>query len=199
MNLLDTLLPSLCVGCNKLGPILCPNCRSGLEPRLRKVERGVIGIAALDYDDVVMKTINAFKERGRSALLSEFNIALDLLPVPPGAVLVGLPSSASATRRRGFVPAELLAERLARRRGAKARSALVFSRKVSDQSSLARADRESNLAGSMLARPVDELVVLVDDVVTTGASIREAERAMKAAGNQVLGFLTIAETLLKTD
>ena len=199
MNLLDTLLPSLCVGCNKLGPTLCPNCRSGLEPRFRKVDRGVIGIAALDYEDVVMKTINAFKERGRSALLSEFNTALDLLPVPPGAVLVGLPSSASATRRRGFVPAELLAERLARRRGAKARSALVFSRKVSDQSSLARADRESNLAGSMLARPVDELVVLVDDVVTTGASIREAERAMKAAGNQVLGFLTIAETLLKTD
>jgi predicted amidophosphoribosyltransferase len=51
----------------------------------------------------------------------------------------------------------------------------------------------------MLARPIDELVVLVDDVVTTGASLREAERAMKAAGNQVLGFLTIAETLLKTD
>ena len=199
MKLIDSLLPSLCVGCDKLGPILCSTCSVGFKPKLRKVDRGLTGVAALDYDAVVIKAINAFKERGRSSLLAEFNPALDLLPIPPGAVLVGLPSSAASTRRRGFVPAELIAERLARRRGARSRSALTFARKVSDQSGLSREEREGNLVGSMVARPVEGPVVLVDDVVTTGASMREAARAMVAAGNEVLGFLALAETLLKTD
>lgn len=199
MKLIDSLLPSLCVGCDKLGPILCSNCSAGFTPKLRRVNRGVQGVAALDYDEVVMRAINAFKERGRSSLLAEFNPALDLLPIPPGAVLVGLPSSAAATRRRGFVPAELIAERLARRRGVRSRSLLTFARKVSDQSALSREDRETNLFGSMVARPLEGPLVLVDDVVTTGASLREAARAMASAGNEVLGFLTLAETLLKTD
>jgi len=51
----------------------------------------------------------------------------------------------------------------------------------------------------MLAKPVSGAVVLVDDVVTTGASLREAARAMAAAGNQVVGFVTIAETILRND
>jgi predicted amidophosphoribosyltransferase len=90
-----------------------------------------------------------------------------------------------------------LAERLARRRGLKSNHALIFVKKIADQSGLSRAERELNLRDSMLAKPVVGPVWLVDDVVTTGASIREAVRAMEFAGNQVTGFVTIAETILK--
>ena len=124
---------------------------------------------------------------------------VDDIELPEGCVLVGLPSAASATRKRGFVPAELFAERLARRRSLQSAHALVFARKIADQASLSKADREANLAGSMLAKPVHGPIVLVDDVITTGASMREAARAMAAAGNQVVGFITIAETILKND
>ena len=92
-----------------------------------------------------------------------------------------------------------MAERLARRRSVRSAHALVFARKIADQALLSREQREVNLAGSMLAKPLSGPVVLIDDVVTTGASLREAARAMAAAGNQVAGFITIAETILKID
>jgi predicted amidophosphoribosyltransferase len=163
------------------------------------VERGVSGWAAVDYGAVATSAINAFKERGRTALVGDFCRLVDQIELPEGCVLVGLPSATSATRKRGFVPAELFAERLARRRSLRSAHGLVFSRKIADQSALSKADREANLAGSMLAKPLQGLIVLVDDVITTGASMREAARAMAAAGNQVVGFITIAETILKID
>lgn len=199
MQLLETILPSTCVGCRKVGRTICAKCLEVLEPQPRAVSRGVSGWSAIDYGKVATNAINAFKEHGRTALVGEFCRLLDGIELPANAVLVGLPSSASATRKRGFVPAELLADRLARRRSLKSSHALVFSRKIADQAKLSRDERAINLADSMLAKPLHGPVILVDDVVTTGASLREAARAMAAAGNQVAGFITIAETILKID
>lgn len=197
MLFLDTLLPSTCVGCRRVGRNLCNSCLEDLQPNPRRVDRGISGWSAIDYGDVATSAINAFKERGRTSLLGEFCKLFDQVELPANATLVGLPSSSSATRRRGFVPAELLAERLARRRLLRSSHALVFARKIGDQAGLDRLEREANLSGSMLAKPVTGPVLLVDDVVTTGASLREAARAMALAGNQVIGFVTLAETTLK--
>lgn len=199
MQILETLLPSTCVGCRKVGKPICDSCLSELQPAPRRVDRGVSGWAAIDYGAVATSAINAFKERGRTALLGEFCRLVDEIELPSGCVLVGLPSATAATRKRGFVPAELLAERLARRRSLRSTHALVFSRKIFDQAGLSKVEREANLIGSMLAKPVHGPIMLVDDVITTGASMREASRAMTAAGNQVVGFITIAETILKID
>lgn len=197
MNVLDTLLPSTCVGCRKVGRTICDNCLAELSPSPRHVDRGLQGWSAIDYSPLATSAINAFKEHGRTALLGEFCRLVDQIELPANAVLVGLPSTAAATRKRGFVPAELFADRLARRRSLRSAHALVFSRKIADQALLTREQRSANLAGSMLAKPLSGPVILVDDVITTGASMREAARAMAAAGNQVCGFITIAETLLK--
>lgn len=199
MQLLETLLPSTCVSCRRVGRTICDVCLEALEPNPRRVTRGIEGWSAIDYGEVATNAINAFKEHGRTALLGEFCRLLDGVELPTNCLLVGLPSASASTRKRGFVPAELIAERLARRRQLRSAHALVFSRKISDQSKLTRGEREANLAGSMLAKPLAAPVVLVDDVVTTGASLREAARAMTAAGNQVVGFITIAETILKID
>lgn len=199
MQLLETLLPTTCVGCRKVGRSICNRCQTALAPNPRTVSRGIEGWSAIDYGEVATSAINAFKERGRTALLGEFCKLLDDIDLPREALLVGLPSSSTATRKRGFVPAELLADRLARRRGLRSAHALVFSRRISDQSKLSKVEREANLADSMLAKPLSGAVILVDDVITTGASMREAARAMAAAGNQVVGFVTIAETRLKSE
>jgi predicted amidophosphoribosyltransferase len=175
------------------------DCLDELRPNPRRVVRGISGWSAIDYGPIATNTINAFKEHGRTALLGDFCKLLDQIDIPNGVVLVGLPSAQNATRKRGFVPAELLAERLARRRLLRSAHALVFSRKIDDQAKLSKLEREANLVGAMLAKPVSGAVVLVDDVVTTGASLNEASRAMAAAGNQVVGFVTIAETILRND
>ena len=197
MKVLETLLPSTCVGCRRVGRTICDKCLAELSPKIREVDRGLTGWSAIDYSPLATSAINAFKEHGRTALLGEFCRLLDGVDIPSNAVLVGLPSTSTATRRRGFVPAELLAERLGRLRSVRSGHALVFARRIADQSHLGREQRALNLAGSMLAKPLTGPVILVDDVITTGASMREAARAMLAAGNQVAGFITIAETLLK--
>lgn len=199
MQFLEALLPSTCASCRKVGLSICKNCLDELQPNPRRVDRGILGWAAIEYGSVATNAINAFKEHGRTALLGDFCRLLDEIDLPAGAVLVGLPSAQTSTRKRGFVPAELLAERLARRRLLRSAHALVFTRKIDDQAKLTKLERETNLSGAMLAKPVSGAVVLVDDVVTTGASLREAARAMAAAGNQVVGFVTIAETILRND
>ena len=196
MSLLETLLPATCVSCRRLPKTLCDECSKRLNVRPRRVEREFVGWAAMDYSDTATKVINAFKEHGRTSLLAQLCELADELPIPAGCILVGLPSGAKATRRRGFVPAELLAQRLARRRGVNHANALTSVRKIADQSALGRRERIANLAGSMIAKPLNLPVLLVDDVVTTGSSIREAVRAMRAAGNDVIGFIALAEAVL---
>jgi predicted amidophosphoribosyltransferase len=199
VQFLETLLPSTCAGCRKVGRAICADCLDELRPNPRRVVRGISGWSAIDYGSIATNTINAFKEHGRTALLGDFCKLLDEIEISDGVVLVGLPSAQNATRKRGFVPAELLAERLARRRLLRSAHALVFNRKIDDQAKLSKLEREANLVGAMLAKPVTGAVVLIDDVVTTGASLNEAARAMAAAGNQVVGFVTIAETILRND
>jgi predicted amidophosphoribosyltransferase len=75
---------------------------------------------------------------------------------------------------------------------------LSFAREASDQRNLGVRGRSANLANSMVAKPLNRPVVLVDDVVTTGATLLEGRRALMQAGVEVLGFVTIAETLAKT-
>ena len=77
-------------------------------------------------------------------------------------------------------------------------SLLVRSRAVADQASLDSDDRRSNQDESMAA--IHQLtgdVLLIDDIVTTGATLSEARRAVELAGGRVIGFCTLAETLLK--
>ncbi|RSN55575.1 phosphoribosyltransferase family protein, partial [Actinomadura sp. WAC 06369] len=74
--------------------------------------------------------------------------------------------------------------------------ALRLRRRVADQAGLTAARRAANLRGAIEVRaPVaGRRVVLVDDVVTTGASLSEAARALRAAGAEVVGAATVAMT-----
>jgi predicted amidophosphoribosyltransferase len=75
---------------------------------------------------------------------------------------------------------------------------LVPAGRVLDQSTLDARARAANLAGSMVARPTrrgsQAALVVVDDVLTTGSTVREAQRALEAAGLRVAGVATVAAT-----
>lgn len=199
MKLINLLLPSVCVGCENLGEPLCEDCFKSIQALPRRIHRGLSGWAFVDYSATAVRLINCFKERGRTALLSRLCALTDGIELPSDLVLVGLPSSLRNTRKRGFVPGVELARGLALRHGVQHADALRFERVLIDQAGLAKSEREKNLSCSMTARPVAGRVWLVDDVVTTGASIREAARAFEDVGVKVDGFLAIAETLAKND
>jgi predicted amidophosphoribosyltransferase len=106
-------------------------------------------------------------------------------------------------RRRGHDPllrtARQAAARL-RRTGVEAvvHQLLVPTGRVRDQSGLDAAARAGNLAGSMAARRIRPrvagTVVVVDDVLTTGSTVREAQRALEETGVRVAGVATVAAT-----
>ncbi|MFD7136052.1 ComF family protein [Streptomyces sp. NPDC059894] len=112
--------------------------------------------------------------------------------VPAGILLVPLPSSPRAVRARGHDPARRIALAAAaalRRAGAPVRVAAVLRQRrvVADQSVLGSRQRLENLVGALAVVPGGARVlcggpvVLVDDLVTTGASLAEAARAVRAA------------------
>ena len=211
-QLLDLLLPCRCVICRSTGLALCQNCSSQLTPSARAVTCFELhGWAASDYGTSEKILIKAFKEDGITALgpilarlmKPAFQCLLDEVPTQiDDAWLVPAPSSQANFRQRGYLPSLILARQLNRTTGSSLRvkAALRFGRSVADQSGLSVEQRSSNLVGSMVASTSvsGRRVILIDDVVTTGATLVEAARAIAEAGGEVVGFLTFSETILKT-
>lgn len=127
--------------------------------------------------------------------------ARPVVPAPGPLLLVPVPSARAAVRRRGDDPALRLARAAARtvtRYGVPARCLPVLGhrRRVADQAGLAAAERLANLRGALAARRdlPDARLIVVDDVVTTGATLAEAARALRAAGAEVLAAAVVAAT-----
>jgi predicted amidophosphoribosyltransferase len=117
--------------------------------------------------------------------------------------LVPVPSRRPVVRKRGHDPllrVSRTAAGLLRRRGvdASVHRLLLPAGRVRDQALLGAAERAANLAGSMscrrIAPPAGVLVVVVDDVITTGATAREAQRALESRGLGVAGVAAVAAT-----
>lgn len=188
------VFPVDCVGCGRPDVLLCPACASRLtpEPRVRRLRCGIDVHSGLGFDGIPARVIREFK-RGRTSLATALVPALrvTLTAVGGGVAVVPIPSSRAALRRRGFCPVELLC-----RRGRIPFSrVLAPSRAVADQRGLGRAARLHNPTNSMRARGrLPERVVVVDDVLTTGATMTEAVRALRVAGVEVAAAVTLADT-----
>lgn len=207
-ELLDLLLPTRCALCGALGSSICSSCVADFQLREHEVNRKHLhGLVATSFGSQEQKLLHAFKENGQTSLagfLAEPVAALlpRIVKHEDLTILVPVPSSRENYKKRGFTPTELLARRICRASGqlCKVVDSLRFRRTVLDQSSLSSESRSANLADSMSAdaRVSGRRVVLFDDVITTGSTILEADRAVTEAGGIVIGFLGFAETILKT-
>lgn len=166
--------------------------------------------AAGAYDGTLRAAVLAYKERGRrdlTGVLARLLVTAVLaLPLPAGValLLVPVPSSRRAAAERGGDHVARLARRAAAQCAARAApKALRLARAVTDSAGLGAAQRAANLHGAFAARrgpPVRRsaedavCVVLVDDVVTSGATVREAHRALSCAGWPVLGAAVLGAT-----
>jgi ComF family protein len=199
----ELALPVDCAGCGSAGPTLCRECRAHLRPApLVREVGGVPVVSALAYAGVVQSVIVAFKNEGRTALAPPLAAALRAAVAAAVAEVEGddlLLVPMARTRRsaveRGYDPVRLLL----RRAGLPHTEALRLVRRQEDQLRLGREARFANLRGVSRARiPLTgRRVLLVDDVVTTGATLTEAARAVRAAGGLVLGAATVASTPLR--
>jgi ComF family protein len=111
---------------------------------------------------------------------------------------VPVPLARARERERGFNQATLLAERVGERVGVRVRPGwLARLRATASQSDLSAAERRANVAGAFVAAPAvaGRYVVVIDDVLTTGATLGECARALRSAGARHVGVLAVARVL----
>jgi predicted amidophosphoribosyltransferase len=218
---LDLFLGSRCVGCDRPGRMLCAACRGGLSrtPRVAWPSPVPAGLVtpwvAETYDGAVRALVVGHKDRGQwghrrvlGSLLADA-VRGATRGVDPDAplLLVPVPSRPGAGRRRGYEATAALARtaaRVLRRERPVVLAPLLTSRGAADQAGLGAGDRAHNMAGSMhcpsaaLARVGRRrgtaYVVVCDDVVTTGSTAREAQRALEAVGLRPVAIAAVAAT-----
>jgi ComF family protein len=168
-----------------------------LEPAVtpRTLPDGGTVYTALRYEGVVRRTLLALKESGRTDVARPLGVSLAAAlarAAQPGAEFLSVPTSRAAWRRRGYDPVALLCKRA----GFPLAKVLKASRATASQKTLGSHDRALNLHESMRARVSlhGRSFILVDDVVTTGATLTEAARAVRAAGGEVVGHAALAFT-----
>jgi ComF family protein len=209
-DLLDVAVDRRCACCGRPHPTVCPGCRAAWRPpfTVPSIVADVPVVAAATYRDSGPAVI-AFKERGRlgleavlaDALLAAVCGVVVRHPVGP-VTLVPVPTWPAKARARGLDHSRALAIRVARTLPApyvgRAHQAVRHVRAVADQSTLDVVARRANLSGALRAEPVASaggphgLVVVVDDVVTTGATVCETVRALTCSGWSVAGVAVVA-------
>ena len=192
-DLIDIAFPSICLACGDKPKPLCDGCVP--EFGLNQDHEGVYFAAELTPE--LLEILSALKDLNRTALIAP--LAKGLRPVLQQAVsdcsptlLVCPPSSKKNFRKRGFNPA-LNLFRVAIGPGiAITDRALIHSFEPLDQRGLNRPGRQTNALGRYRTKPNKHRVLLVDDVMTTGATLTAAARALAASGAEVVGICVLA-------
>ncbi|WP_423734807.1 ComF family protein [Bifidobacterium felsineum] len=222
----DVLFPRGCAGCDAPDAVLCEQCAGRFDQcRHRALESAGNGAdsetpvsvwSAAAYQSVARHAILAWKDHDDVELDAVFGSIMHtlgrrspLVPLCAGrtVMVVPAPSSPSSMRRRGRWHTLPLAEAVAvglRERGIDAVAAPMLvstasgGRSVQQISSAQRAQRIGGhiaVARGMICQ--GNAVILVDDIITTGSTLRQCVRACRQSGAQVLGALTLADAVVE--
>lgn len=193
------LFPIRCFGCSAIGLSICSTCRSEWHPHYYATHVSQMCVhSAVIYSPTAGKILLAAKEnglKGADTLITDSIVhVLEQAAFDQHNIrLVPIPSSASARRRRGRSFIVDIAMRVGEETSLGVSDALELTRKVRDQSGLHAKARSVNMEGAFALKrgvfPRGDLI-LIDDVVTTGATLREAARALTCQGFHVLASVT---------
>lgn len=207
VEVLGLLLPVACLGCGAPGRAVCRSCRAVLRdtPGSVRLVAGVRLDAAFAYDGLVRVLLLELKLRGRVDVAGPLGrptgvLVRRALAAHPGSVVLRVPSSRSGARRRGFDPVVLLLARGGVRGTGRLRRvrrpvgpAAGSGSERHGQKERSGVERVAATVGTLRAVGVaGRRVVLVDDVVTTGVTVAEAVRAVRAAGGSVVRCVATA-------
>lgn len=203
-DLVDLLLPRRCLGCGQPARGLCPSCAHP-QPRSRLLADVGVVHAAGSYRGPLGAAILHFKDRRRRDLTAQLAAALrtSVQAAAAGAggdrgvVLVPVPSTARAAAQRGGDHMRRLAAVAAVADGARVACALRARPGHADASALGAAERRASIIGNfrcVASMPVGVTAIVVDDVLTTGATLQEAVRTLRRGGWTVGGAAVIAIT-----
>ena len=203
-RLLSIVAPHHCCGCGKSGSLLCADCKYNIIYETKNVcfvcQRpcGAVGLCNTcdapysrawcvgERKDALQRLIGLYKfERTKSAYLVLADLLVSTLPdLPEDIVVVPVPTVTGHIRQRGYDHTLLFAECLAKAKHLKLSMALIRATDTTQRHASA-SRRQSQAEQAFVAnRTLDKntTYLLIDDVVTTGATLRYAAEALKNAG-----------------
>lgn len=191
MNLLDWIYPKRCVGCKKEGKYICPECSKSI---MRQE-------GSLQYRGVVRKILKEIKYRGSYDMTHEIVELWNPSCPDNEAILTAVPMWEGKRRARGFNQAELIGRELSKRWKLEYVELLRRTRETVPMYGLKRWERAENMQGAFevsdqctvqSVHDSHRAVILVDDVWTSGATMRECEHELKQVGVDKVYCLTLA-------
>jgi predicted amidophosphoribosyltransferase len=206
-SLQEIIFPSRCLGCGQLGLEICSLCRKNWHPHIYRQWSQHLPTfpiySAVTYSPIAGKVLLAAKENNLviadqliyKALGHSLTFALREIG---GDFLIPIPSRRSVARSRGRQFIAALTYQLSAETGLPAYENLEHTRRVRDQSSLDAKSRFHNLDGSIKSLNfLSGKAIVIDDLVTTGATLQEAVRALRDRGIKVAAAVTacVAEPL----
>jgi ComF family protein len=212
-RLLDLALPATCAGCGREGDPICPACVPSVATRVQLPPGTPLGLAEGPPEPLLqLEWCSPFAGTARRALHALKYAGERRLAVPLGAavaarwrragaggdILVPVPVHETRRRERGYDQAALITAAAAERLGLPWRAAVVRTRATTAQYRLDRRHRATNVADAFAVDPnaaalvEGRWVVLVDDIVTTGATLCACATALLAAGASAVSAVTVA-------
>lgn len=216
-ELLQVVAPHYCYGCGQIGGSLCVNCKydiidEGFERCIVCASPSPVGICSscrTSYDkawcvgertDALRRSIDALKfERARAVHKSLAELLDERLPVLPAeTIVVAVPTIASHIRKRGYDHTKLIARYFARKRNLRHVDAL---QRTSNTKQLGASRKQRFLqAEAAFSCPAsldsNQPYLLIDDIVTTNATVRYAARELKVAGAKDVWVAVLARQVL---
>jgi ComF family protein len=215
---LDLAFPARCPGCGAEGPPICAACLPALDARLALPAGIPIGLPSdvpppllqlewcAPFSGLVRGALHELKYAGERRLAVPLGEAITRRWARAGAggdVLVPVPVHADRARRRGYDQAELIAIAAASALGLPCAPILERERATIAQFDLDRSERASNVAGAFRLKPrpaesagdrplAGRWIVLIDDVVTTGATLAACAEPLLDAGAVGVSAVTVA-------
>lgn len=210
-TLLELLFPSKCPFCQHIlfpnpGPV-CPECQNKLPWRTgrydqHKPEFIELCVSPLAYQEPVIASVHRYKFSGHRSYARSYGILIaqcvrDQIDTPIHQVS-WVPLSRARLRKRGFDQAEKLARVVGKELGLPVVPTLEKIRSNQQQSLLTDpAARRANVLGAYQIRPdadvVGRRVLLIDDVVTSGATLSECARILQMAGSEQIFAATLVQ------
>lgn len=194
----ELLFTPSCILCSRLGKSVCLSCWTQLKPVSTRSIFGVTKIySSGEYSGWLREVLISYKNGNQSVGPTLAKILLDTITesqIDFPRQLIPIPSSFSKIRERGFDSMANLCSEMSKLNVELqvSRSVLQLNREVRDQVGLSARERQENLADAFAAtKRLSGRALIVDDVVTTGATIANAAKALRIAGVQTIYALTL--------